>query len=134
RLIYLQHEDFWHAPPKDPQGFWTGLVDIAVARDEAEVVRLLRDLPARSGAIGDPAGASDRFVSVDDPAVLRPLDFHRAVKTEYEIACLERASAIAVRGHRAAADAFANDTSEFDLHQRYCDAAGQRETELPYKA
>src|SRR5690606_7205695 len=98
------------------------------------VLQILRDLPRRTGAIGEPGAGADRFASVDDPAVLRALDFHRAWKTPYEIACLERASAIAVRGHRAAADAFAADTSELDLHQRYCDAAGQRESELPYNA
>ena len=134
RLIYLQHEDFWHAPPQDPEGFWTDFVDVRIARDETEVVRLLRDMPPRTGAIGDPGAAADRFASVDDPALLRVLDFHRAYKTSYEIACLERASAIAVRGHRAAADAFGADTSEFDLHRRYCDATGQRESELPYNA
>ncbi|HEX6993857.1 MAG TPA: Xaa-Pro dipeptidase [Gammaproteobacteria bacterium] len=134
RLIYLQPDDYWHAPPKDPEGFWTDFVDVRIARDEAEVSSLLRDLPPRTGAIGDPGAAADRFASIDDQAVLRVLDFHRAYKTSYEVACLERASAIAVRGHRAAAAAFAADTSEFDLHQRYCDAAGQRESELPYNA
>jgi len=134
RLIYLQPDDYWYAPPQDPEGFWTDFVDVRIARDEAEVVSLLRDLPPRTGAIGEPGAAADRFASIDDPAVLRVLDFHRAYKTSYEVACLERASAIAVRGHRAAAAAFAADTSEFDLHQRYCNAAGQREIELPYNA
>src|SRR5690606_21917242 len=130
----LPHQDFLHAPPPDPEGFWTGFVDDRTPRDATAVARLLRDMPPRTGAIGDPGAAADRFASVDDPALLRVLDFHRAYKTTYEIACLERASAIAVRGHRAAADAFAADTSEFDLHQRYCDATGQRESELPYNA
>src|SRR5690606_23753120 len=57
-----------------------------------------------------------------------------SMKTEYEIACLEHASALAVRGHRAAAEAFADDSTQFDLHQRFCDGAGQREAELPYNA
>ena len=134
RLVYLQPDDYWYAPPKDPEGFWTDFVDVRIARDDAQIVRILGDLPPRTGAIGEPGAAADRFVSVDDPRVLRVLDYHRAFKTPYEIACLERASAIAVRGHRAAAQAFAADTSEFDLHQRYCDAAGQRESELPYNA
>ncbi len=134
RLIYLQPDDYWYAPPKDPEGFWTDFVDVRIARDAAQVLQILRDLPRRTGAIGEPGAAADRFASVDDPAVLRALDFHRAYKTPYEVTCLERASALAVRGHRAAAEAFAADTSEFDLHQRYCDAAGQRESELPYNA
>lgn len=136
RLVYLQHEDFWHAPPKDPEGFWTDFVDVRIARNDDEVARLLADMPPRTGAIGEPGAASERirFASVDDPALLHVLDFHRAYKTTYEIACLERASAIAVRGHRAVASAFSASTSEFELHQRYCGAVGQRESELPYNA
>src|SRR5690606_16108955 len=64
----------------------------------------------------------------------RRLDFFRAYKTDYEIACLEQASAIAVRGHRAAAECFERGATEFELHQRYCTESRQRETELPYNA
>ncbi len=133
-LLYLQHEDFWHAPPKDPDGFWTDWIDVRIVRDEAEIGRILAQLPGRRGAIGDAGAAAGGFASVDAPALLRVLDYYRAYKTDYEIACLERASALAVRGHRALAEAFDAHTSEFELHQRYCVAIGQRESELPYNA
>lgn len=133
-LIYHQPEDFWHAPPADPEGFWCEHFDIVVARTEAEVVQRLKELPGRLGAIGDPGAAAELFSQVDDAALLRRLDFTRARKTGYEIACLERASAMAVRGHRAAAAAFAEGATEFELHQAFCAAAVQRETELPYNA
>ena len=133
-LIFLQPEDFWHAPPADPAGFWTEFVDVRVARNEAEVEHALGNVGARAAAIGKPGGVASLFASVNDPGLIRRLDFFRACKTPYEVACLERASALAARGHRAVAEAFAADTSELDLHQRYCEAVGQRESELPYHA
>src|SRR5215831_3529932 len=39
-----------------------------------------------------------------------------------------------VRGHQAVAAALRGGVSEFDLHQIYCTAAQQRETELPYSS
>ena len=134
RLIYLQPEDFWHAPPADPAGFWVEHFDVTLARTEQEVVRELAALGGRLGAIGDPAAARSLFASVDDPALLRPLDFARARKSAYEVACLAGASRMAARGHVAAAQAFRGGATEFELHQHFCTGAGQRETELPYNA
>lgn len=134
RLVLLQPEDFWHAPPEDPTGYWTSHIDIDIARDESEAERLLGSLPARTAAIG--ARRDDRrFTAIDDRRLLARLDYWRAFKTPYEIACIERASAAAVRGHQAVARVFsARNASEFDLHQRFCEATGLRESELPYPA
>ena len=49
-----------------------------------------------------------------------------------EVECMRRASALAVRGHRAAHAAFAAGESEFEAHLAYCAAVGQRDEELPY--
>ncbi|MBN1238792.1 MAG: Xaa-Pro dipeptidase [Gammaproteobacteria bacterium] len=133
-LIYLQPEDFWHAPPADPAGFWVEHFDVTLARSEQDVRRALTALDGRLGAIGDPAGAADLFASVDDRALLNPLDFARARKSAYEVECLAGASAMAARGHLAAAQAFLGGATEFELHQHFCTAAGQRESELPYNA
>src|SRR5690606_24271532 len=65
-------------------------------------------------------------------ALLRRLDFDRAVKTPYEAECIRRAATAAARGHRAVAQLFAPGVSEFDLHVEYCRASGQREIDLPY--
>lgn len=133
RLALVQPEDFWHAPPEDPSGFWTDRIDVAIARDAADIGSALGQLPARTAAIG--ARASDgRFASVNDPALLARLDYFRAYKTGYETACLERASSLAARGHRAVAGAFSDETSELDLHRRFLDATAHRETQLPYPA
>ncbi|NIW23425.1 MAG: M24 family metallopeptidase, partial [Gammaproteobacteria bacterium] len=68
----------------------------------------------------------------NDAALLAALDFRRARKTDYEIACMTEANVIAARGHIAAQRAYENDASEFMIHQAYCEASAQRETELPY--
>jgi Xaa-Pro dipeptidase len=133
-LVYFQPEDYWHAPPVDPVGFWLEHVDLRLARTERDLRHALINGSSRIAAIGEPGGTADLFVSVDDPRLLRRLDFARARKTAYEIACLAAASSMAVRGHRAAAAAFADGATEFELHQRYCSAVGQRESELPYNA
>src|SRR5690606_12466366 len=133
RLALVQPEDFWHAPPEDPSGFWTDRIDVTIVRDAGETVAALGPLPPRTAAIR--ARSDDtRFAAVDDPALLARLDYARAVKTDYEIACLERASVRAVRGHRAVAAAFSAGTSELELERRFLEATQHRDAELPYPA
>jgi Xaa-Pro dipeptidase len=132
-LILLQPEDFWHAPPADPRGYWVERVDVCVARDAAEIDRMLGTLPRRTAAIGARRG-DERFASIDEAPLVSRLDYSRAVKTQYEIRCLEQASALAARGHRAVAEAFSPRSSELELHRAFCAAAGVRESELPYNA
>lgn len=131
-LRYLQREDFWHAPPADPHGFWTDAVDVRIVKSETDAERGLVEPGKRYGAIGDAGAAAAVFQTVDDPALLARLDFSRACKTPYEIECIARASAAAAAGHRAAAAAFSAGASELELEEAFLDATGQRESELPY--
>ncbi len=149
-VIYRQDDGFWHAPPDDPEGFWTGHFDIEIAKSGTAARSLLAGLSGRYAAIGAPDGgpASDGFV--DHAALLARLDFSRAAKTDYEIACIARANSIAAAGHLAVGAAFSEDVSEYSLnragpgaafragaseyslHQTYLGATGQCESELPY--
>jgi Xaa-Pro dipeptidase len=72
--------------------------------------------------------------AINPPDLMRRLDFTRAVKTPYEIACLGEANRLGARGHQAAASRFLEGGSEFDIHQAFLEACGQREQELPYNA
>ena len=132
-LAYLQTEDFWHTPPRHPEGFWVQHFDIRVTKSAREAERVLRATDGRLVVIGARAGAGS-----DDPEsdggirnVLKYLDFHRAFKTEYELRCMQLANRIAVGGH-AATGRDPRGKSEFALDQTYCGATRQRETELPY--
>lgn len=62
------------------------------------------------------------------------LDYARAIKTPWEIACLREANRIGARGHRAAERSFRAGGSEFDIHLAFLQACGKREQELPYNA
>ena len=72
-------------------------------------------------------------VKAHNPAALmRRLDYARAAKSPYELACLREASRLGVIGHRAAAHAFQAGASEFEIELAFLEACGLREQELPY--
>ena len=130
-LAYLQSDDYWHAPPEDPSGFWVDRVDLHCVATREEARLALGDGLEHFAAIGEDC-APGAFESVNDPALLARLDYGRAAKTEYEIACIQQATRIGVLGHRAAERAFARGASEFEIHEAFLSATGQRECELPY--
>lgn len=66
------------------------------------------------------------------PALLAPLDFARAFKTEYEIAQLRHANQQGLVGHAAAADCFLGGGSEYEIHNAFLQACGLLEYETPY--
>lgn len=132
RLVYFQHAGFWHAPPEPPAGAWLEHFDLTCIDNLATRTAALGPLKGRVAAIGVADDDIADAVIWNDAALLAELDFRRARKTGYEIACMAEANAIAARGHIAARQAYENDASEFMIHQAYCEASAQRETELPY--
>lgn len=134
RLVYLQPEDYWHSPPVDPEGYWPALFDLRTARNDGQVVTALSDLNGRIAVIGDHTMPDEiGLLGELNPAdLLNLLHFGRAEKTAYEVECMRRANALAVRGHRAAERSFRDGASEFEIHLAYCQACGQTPDELPY--
>lgn len=136
RLVYVESSDFWHAPPEAPAGFWAEHFEIRSVDSTAALFRELgMPLPGMA-ALGEAADEAMGFASVNDAGLLTRLDFHRAYKTDYEVACMEEANRIAAAGHAATRTALAQEPSrqsEFDLNQTYCRTTRQREAELPYQ-
>ena len=131
-MVYLCDESFWHMPAPKPRGFWTDRFEIrSVAAREA----LVKELGAvsRLAGIGDEARIETGFASVNDPLLLSHLDYFRAVKTPYEVACLEEANRVGALGHAATQRTLSGEPSEFELNEIYCRASGQRESSLPYQ-
>jgi Xaa-Pro dipeptidase len=60
------------------------------------------------------------------------LDWARSYKDEYEVRCLEQATALGARGHEAARAAFAQGASELEVHHAFVRAVGTTEAGLPY--
>lgn len=131
-LVYFQPEDYWHLPPADPSGEWTTSFDIKIVRNRDDAAQFmpkgrvvfLGEMQARFGEWG--------FAATNPDTVLNPLHYARAWKTDYEIECMEQATRMGVRGHRAAAAAFARGAAELDIHLAYCSACRCIENDLPY--
>lgn len=132
QLIFRQEDDFWHVPPRSPEGHWTGHFDIQVARSADDVRAALAPWRTHCAAIGTGALTSGLFETHDDAALLTRLDFERARKTDYEVACMARANRIAAAGHAIAGGAFGDGISEFDLDVVYRAETSQGEADLPY--
>ncbi|HEX7116175.1 MAG TPA: Xaa-Pro dipeptidase [Steroidobacter sp.] len=133
RLLFMQPRDYWHKPPCTPQAFWTEHFDIETIREPGEARAYLVNLP-RCTFIGEwREELSDwGFAAVNPEPLLNRLHYRRAIKTAYELECMRRASAIAVRGHNAALEAFRAGASEYEIHMSYVRATELTESELPY--
>ncbi len=130
-LLFLQPEDYWHKPPSLPDGVWLDQFEVHVLRhaDEARAF-----MPPRTAYVGEVFTGAEEwgFAALNPPALLDLLHFARAAKTEYELACMRRASTIGALGHRAALRAFEGGASEYEIHLEYLAASGLLEAELPY--
>lgn len=128
-LYYYQPSDYWYLPPSDPEDWWARHFDVRPVREPSEWhngVPLGRE--AYIGDAPDLAGESD----LNPRGLINRVHLARTCKTEYELACMAEANRIAARAHMAAAGAFREGLSEFEIHHRYLDAAVQDDAELPY--
>jgi Xaa-Pro dipeptidase len=133
-LLIHQPVDYWHKSPEIPDDYWTSAFDIVSCADRAAARQALpRDL-SRTAFIGAPFPELLGW----GPAAINPehlivqLDYGRAAKTPYEVACLREANVLGARGHIAAEKAFRAGASEFEIALEFMKACGQRERELPY--
>ena len=134
RLIIHRSRDYWHKSADVPQAYWTRHFEVRTAADRAGArAQLPADL-SRAAYIGDALPELTRWGigAINPRHLMRRLDYARAVKTPYELACLREASRLGARGHLAAERAFTAGASEFEIELAFLEACGQREQELPY--
>ena len=132
KLLFPQSDDYWHQPAALPRGGWAEHIEVIPLPPSSAASGYWAQHP-RTAVIGPPNTACDAAGSdFNPPGLLTRLHYDRAVKTDYEIECMRRANRLAVRGHRAAAEAFREGVSEYEAAQRYLDACAQREEEMPY--
>lgn len=132
KLIYLQPHDYWHVVPEVPAGYWVEHFDIVIVREAREAVAHLPAQVARCAIVGDDTAAIGEHVPDNPDTVLNYLHYHRAWKTDYELAMMRVASHLGARAHRAAEAAFRAGASEYAIHMAYLGAARETENELPY--
>ncbi len=136
KLIFFVATDFWYQPAQLPKSGWAEHLDVVVVHSSEQTrAALPRDL-SKTAWIGDSLEelASWGIAAINPTQLIRRLDFARGRKTPYEIACLAEANRIGARGHRAAEQCFRAGGTEYEIHQAFVSACGQREQELPYNA
>ena len=133
-LLVNQPVDYWHKSPELPDTYWSGEFEIVSCADRAATrAALPRDL-SRTAFIGQPFPdlLSWGPGTINPEHLMAQLDYARAAKTPYEIACLSEANRLGALGHVAAEKAFRAGASEFEIGLAFMAACGHRERELPY--
>lgn len=135
-LLFHRPNDFWHKPPETPNGYWVEHFDIRPIAAAEDARSYLPRNAARTAFIGEWESRFGDWNPGDaNPAsLLNNLHYERAYKTDYELECLRAASHRGARGHVAAARAFTDGASEYDILMAFLRATGHTQEELPYSA
>jgi len=134
-LVRIKPEDYWYEQVPIGTPFWLGEFEFKEVPDEAAAWKEI-DPQGKTAYVGDtPAAAQKHGIAAGDcnPAELvARLDWDRALKSPYEVACMDEASKLGGRGHLAARGAFLEGLSELEIHQKYLTGVGCMENDLPY--
>ena len=132
RLIRHAPEDYWYEQGGVTDPFWLGAFQFEEAGSlEAAWTALGR--PGNAAYVGNEVERATGAGLAANPAALTSrLDWVRSYKDEYEVRCLEEATALGARGHRAAREAFDAGASEMEIHHAFCRGVGATEAQLPY--
>jgi len=138
-LLVYEPVDFWHQAAPIPKGPWQKVLDLRIMRKRDEIARHLplgKRVKSAVALLGDPVQWRGLSLpgTVNPKPLLTHLDYDRAFKTPWEIACMQVATAMGLAGHRAVRQAFAAGCSEYELGLMFLAACGQRDEELPYPA
>jgi Xaa-Pro dipeptidase len=135
RLVLVAPPDYWEEPPGRPDHPFAEVLDVVEAPSVEASAILLGDVSGCAYVGASPHVARHLGIrpdAIEPPGLLAALDWYRAFKTPYELACIREANRVAARGHRAARAGFAARKSEREIHADYLAATGALEHETPY--
>ena len=135
-LLLYRPEDIWQSWPDIPAGPWLELIDIRLCAERKDIAAELAQQSGQVACIGEPQQWGNEIPPerLNPQRLLQHLNYYRPGRTGWEIACIRAATALAVPGHRAAAQAFRDGEAEFGILLAFLKACGQTENELPYPA
>ncbi len=136
-LAIVSDDDYWHRPPEPPSAPWADSVEIRVCKKVDDIRDGLGALPESLALLGpeEHFGAAKLKGELNPPSLVNHLDFQRAVKTDWEVACVRVATSIAAAGHRSARERLAGaGATEFDVFMAFLLGCRQTADELPYPA
>ena len=131
-LIRHAPEDFWYEqrPLGDP--FWAEGFSITEA-PSLDAVWAALGTPVRAAYLGnETVRAQAAGLDVNPAGLTTCLDWGRSCKSPYELACLEEATVLGAKGHRASREAFLGGASEREIHYAFVQAVGCLDHELAF--
>lgn len=133
-IYFYVPDDYWHAPPFVPtETFFADEFQWVILRNTQEIAKFIQN-PTACAFIGEDESLATSlgFHQINPPKVLNHLHFERAIKSEFEIECIYQAQFSALKGHRAAKQAFLEGKSEFEINLDYLKASQQSDLSVPY--
>jgi Xaa-Pro dipeptidase len=134
--IYFQvlPDDFWYEQSIENESWWADHVQIVRLNS---VDKINEHLPKSAIAYLGPEIELAESLGIESSLVnpksmVSCLDWHRAIKTEYELEQLTEASRVGVLAHNAARECFLNGGSEYDIHMAFLQTCNILEEESPY--
>ncbi len=137
RVIRVAPRDFWEELAPPPASYWQSEVDLVEVPSFDAVKGALGVETGRLAYVGNSAEAAGALGidadRVEPAALLAPLDWYRAYKTDHEIALMTVAARRAADGHRVARKAFESGANELEIHWAYLQATGHVEKDVPFE-
>ena len=134
-VVRVAPGDFWEEVKPLTPSYWQSDVELHEVETFDQAVKALGTLP-KVAYIGNSAEAAATLgiapEQIEPDALMRPLDWHRATKTEHEIALMDAACVRGAEGHRVARKAFESGASEREVHWAYLQACDHMEQDLPF--
>jgi len=131
-LFHYCPDDFWYDHLALEPDYWTDSFEVRAFTSQEKLWQALLGFKHCAYLGPDEKTAQEQGFEPAPKALEHHLNWFRAYKSEYEVYCLDKATEIAARGHRAARTCFLEGGSELDIHLAYLSAIRMTGVELPY--
>lgn len=135
-VIRVAPQDFWYETTPLAASYWQEEVVLSEVASFEEILRVTGPMAGIAYLGNSPAAAAELGIPselFEPEALVKPLDWHRAVKTDHEVALMSVAAQRAAEGHRVGRKAFESGASEREIHWAYLQATGHLEKEVPFE-
>jgi Xaa-Pro dipeptidase len=136
QVFHVIPDDFWEERGGEAD-FWQSEYQITEVKSEEDAWKAL-GTPTNAAFVGDPGASAAAhahgipLAHCNPEKIITALDYSRAIKTEYELACIEAANKASGPAHAAAREAFLSGATELEIHYAFLRGAGATERDLPY--
>jgi len=134
-VVQVRPRDYWYDTSPPPVSYWEQAVDLREVESFEKVGPLVGALTRVAYVGNSPAAGAELGIpeaSIEPAALMNPLDWYRAYKTEHELALMTDAARKAAQGHRRSREAFDAGASEREIHWAYLEGSDHLERQLPF--